>query len=138
PGLGHELPPEADQAARRHQELEAHVGAAALEGRTGDHVLHLPLALAEVLDYWAGVVLRHVDDHVLDRLGKDVGDALEDDLGPRDLELETLAPHGLNEDRKMELAAAADLELVGRLRQLDAEANIGAELARQALVEVAG
>src|SRR5205823_4430884 len=83
-GLGHELGPEADEAAGGHEELEAQVGAAAVEGGAGDHVLHLALALAEVLDHGAGVLLRYVDDHVLDRLGEDVGDALEDDLGTRD------------------------------------------------------
>src|SRR5437879_2007972 len=82
-----------DEAAGGHEELEPEVSAAAIESRAGDHVLHLALALANVLDNRPGVVLRHIDDDVLDRLGKDVGDALEDDLGPRDLELETLAPH---------------------------------------------
>ena len=57
-----ELGAEAQEAARRHEELEAHVVA----GR--HHVLHLALAAAQVLDDHADVLLGDVDDHVLDRL----------------------------------------------------------------------
>ena len=75
-----------------------------------DHVLHLALAPAQVLDHGADVLFRHVDDHVLDRLAERVVDALEDHLGARDLELVALAAHRLDQDAEVQLAAAADLE----------------------------
>ena len=102
------------------------------------HVLHLALAAAQVLHDHADVLLGHVDDDVLDRLHELVVDALEDDLGARDLELEAFAAHRLDQDAEVQLAAARDLEDVGAVRRLDAQGDVGADLARQALADVAG
>ena len=80
--------------------------------RRRDHVLHLTLAPAEVLDHGAGEFLRHVDNNVLDWLREDVEYPLEDHLRPPHLELVALPPHRLDQDRKMKLTPATHPELI--------------------------
>ena len=55
-------------------------------------------------------------------------DLLRDDLGPRDLQLVALAPHHLDQDRQLQLAAADDLHLLGRLGRLDADRDVAEQL----------
>ena len=62
-GVGHELRPEPDEPARRNPELEPHAAAAVVH-----HLRHHALALADLRDDDALVILRHVDDELLDRL----------------------------------------------------------------------
>ncbi len=64
-------------------------------------------------------------------------DALGDDLGARDHELEAFAAHHLDEHGELELAAAEDLEGVGRAGVFDADGDVGEELFVEAVLEVA-
>ena len=72
-------------------------------------------ALGQLLDDDAGIRLVDVDDHFLDRLellaGRLVG--AHDHARAADGQLEALAPHGLDQDAELQLAAAGDLEGVG-------------------------
>ena len=61
----------------------------------------------------ADVLGRDVDADALVGLLDGAVDLVEEDLGARDLELEALAAHLLDEHRKLQLAAAAHLERVG-------------------------
>mgnify|MGYP003694329507 CR=1 FL=1 len=69
-GVGHELRAEADQPARRNAELEPHAAAAVVH-----HLGHHALALADLRDDDALMILRHVDDQLLDRLDRLAVDA---------------------------------------------------------------
>src|SRR5439155_17644206 len=64
-------------------------------------------------------------------------DFLQDHLRPRDLELVTLAPHRLDEDREVQLAAAAHHERVGGVAVGDAERDIALELGVETLAKLA-
>jgi len=70
-----------------------------------------------------------VDDALLDRLVAFPVDLARDDGRARDLELVALAPHGLDQDREMQLAAAADFEDVGGRPIGDLERDVGLQLA---------
>ena len=57
---------------------------------------------------------------------------LGDDLRPRHLQLEALAPHHLDQDRQLQLAAADDLHLLRRVGILDAERHVAEQLLARA------
>ena len=61
---------------------------------------------AELRDDDALELLGDVDDELLDRLHRAAVDLPRDDLGPRHLQLVALAPHHLDQDRQLQLAAA--------------------------------
>ena len=61
------------------------------------------------------VVLGHVDRDALDRLVQLAVDRPGDDLRLAHGELEALAPHHLDQDRELQLAAALHLPRVGTL-----------------------
>ena len=58
---------------------------------------------------------------------------LGDDFGARDHELEAFAAHHLDEDGELQLAAAEDLEGVGRAGVFDADGDVGEQLFVEAL-----
>ena len=73
----------------------------------------------ERLDQEAGRRLRRLDEELLERLFDAVPSPWRRmTSGPRDRELVAFAPHRLDEDREVELAAAADHEGVGASRRL--------------------
>src|SRR6266516_6909489 len=113
------------QPAGRRMEREAEPTA---PGRPHLHELGSPLG--QFLHHDSGEFLIDVDRDLLDRLLElAVRTALEQHLRPRYAELEALAPHGLDQDRELELAASRHLEriLVGCF--LDAERHIALGLA---------
>ena len=67
----------------------------------------------------------------------DAVDLLGDDLGPRDLQLEAFAPHHLDQDRQLQLAAADHLHLLGRVGVLDAERHVAEQLLVEAIAQIA-
>ena len=71
------------------------------------------------------------------RLLDDAVDLVEEDLGARDLELEALAAHLLDEDRQLELPAAAHLERLGRCRREDLDADVAEDLALETRADLA-
>jgi len=98
---------DAKEAARGDLELDAHAAGAGV-----DHVGHLRATLLQFLHDRADVRFLDVDDQPLVRLHRLPIDVLEDDLRPRQRELEALAAHVLREDRQMQLAASCDFEAV--------------------------
>ncbi len=124
--LGQELGAEADQAARRHDDVHAHPAGAVVDER-----LRAALAEREELRDDAEVLLGRVDRDALDGLVQDAVDLARDDLRLADGELEALAAHLLDQDRELELAAALHLPGVGRLGREDAERDVADELGAQ-------
>src|SRR5439155_13030776 len=96
----------ADQPSCGNPELEPHAAAAVI-----DHLGHHAPAFADLRDDDTLMILGHVDDQVLDRLDDLAVDFFGHDVRPRDLELEALAPHHLDENRELQLAAPDDLHL---------------------------
>ena len=99
------------------------------------HLDHLALARSEALDDGADEVFGDVDGEELVGLHELAVDALGDDLGARDHELEAFAAHHLDEHGELELAAAEDLEGVGRAGVFDADGDVGEELFVEALLD---
>ena len=89
------------------------IGAA---GVAGAQVGDLALAGGERLGDGADVLVGDVDHGPLERLVALAVDLADDDLGPAHLQLVALAAHRLDEHRQLELAAAGDLDDVGRRR----------------------
>ena len=123
-GVREELAAIADQAADRQDEL--HPDAAVGVGR---HLLEAALARGKRLLDRADVVGRDVDRDPLVRLLGLAVDRPQEDLGARGGQLEALAPHLLDEDGQLELAAAADLERVAALGRMDLDRDVAEGLA---------
>ncbi len=86
----------------------------------------------------ADVLLRNVDRHPLDRLGAHAVDLASDDLRLADGQLESLAPHQLDEHGQRELAAALDLPDVGAVGLVDAQRDVADQLAVEPRLDLAG
>src|SRR5205807_10562969 len=99
--LRQELAAEADESARRRLELKADAPRAVV-----DHLRHLPLAAAHRLGDDADELFGAVNHDRLDRLKRLPALRARDDFGLRDLKLVALAPHHLDEDGELQLAAA--------------------------------
>ena len=93
----------------------------------------MPRRVPHAGDDDALVILGDVDDQILDRLHAHAVDLLDDDLGPRHLQLEAFAAHHLDQDRQLQLAAAEHLELLRRVGRLDAQRHVAEQLLVEAL-----
>ena len=132
-GVGEELGAEADQAARRHQELHPDPAGAVV-----GHLLHAALAGGEQLGDRAEVLLGRVDGEPLDRLVDLAVDLAGDHLRLADGELVALAAHLLDQDRQRQLAAALHLPGVGTLGREDPERHVADQLGVEAVLDQAG
>ena len=132
-GLGEELGPEADQAARGDEELHPHPAGAVV-----GHLLHAPLALGKDLGDRAEVLLGGVDGEPLHRLVDLAVDRPGDDLRLADGQLEALTAHLLDEDGQRELAAALDLPCVRPLGRQDPHRDVADELTVQPVLDQPG
>ena len=128
---GQKLRTEADEAARRNDEFHAHIAVALV------HVGKLRLALAQKLHDRAHVFLRHFDGQVFHRLALLPVDGFVDNFRLADLQLIAFAAHGLDQDGKMQLASARDLEGVRRVRFLDAERDVRFNFFEKPVADVA-
>ena len=115
-GGGHQHRAEADEPAARALERDDRAA-----GIAGAQVGDATLARRELLGDGADVLVGNVAHAALLRLEPLAVDFLGDDLGPADLQLVALAAHRLDEHGQLQLAAAGDLDDVGRagLEQLD-------------------
>src|SRR5207247_1754440 len=132
-GQGQEGVPETDQATSRNQVFEANAALLVVADLN-----HLAAALAQRLGDRADELFADVNGEVLDRLHALSVDELDDRLGPGDLELITLATHGLDEDRKVQLATAAEKEALGDLSVGDVQAQVGVQLLVETGAKLAG
>src|SRR5690606_17300819 len=101
------------------------------------HGLHGAAAATEHLGDGADGGLGQVADDALEGLHLLALDLLHDDLGPAHAHLVALAAHLLDEHREHELAAADDAEAVGAVGLLDAQRDVAAQLAEEAVAELA-
>ena len=102
-----------------------------------DHLLEAALAAGQRLLDLADVVGRDVDGDPLVRLLDLAADLVEDDLRPAHRELVALAAHLLDQDRQLELAAAADLERVAGVGRVDLDRDVAQDLALEAGLDLA-
>ena len=130
--LRQELGADSEEAARRNLEFDAHAAAAGI-----DHVGHLGAPRLQLLHHRAHVLLIDVHDQRFVWLHRLSADFLEDHLRTGERELESFAAHVLRENREMQLAAATHFEAIRLIGVLDAEGDVLAQLALQAIVEVA-
>ena len=130
--VGHELVAVAEQSARRHEKLQPRALA------DGLHLLQLTLAGAELFDHGADRIGRDVRDEALDRLALLAVDRLVEHARGRDLELIPFAAHGLDEDGQRHLAAAGDVERIGRALEIGhAQRHVLERLAVEPLADLA-
>ena len=132
-GLGHQLGAEADQAAGRHEELEAHPAGAVV-----DDLLHAPLAEGEELGDDAEELVGHVDGDPVDGLVDDAVDLAGEHLGLADGELEALPAHHLDEHGELQLAAALHLPGVGPLGGQHPDRHVADQLGVEPALHQAG
>ena len=100
------------------------------------HLDHLALALAHLLHDDAGMLLVDVDDDFLDRLQDLAGFVLAvEHLRARHAELETLAAHCLDQDRKLQFAAARHDVGIGIGGRLDLERDIAFRFLEQPVAD---
>jgi hypothetical protein len=126
-GVGEELGPEADQAARRHDELHPDPAGAVV-----GHLLHPALPGGEQLGDRAEVLLGGVDGEPLHRLVHLAVDLLGHHLRLADRQLVALAAHLLDQDREGQLAATLDLPRVGALGGQHGERDVADQLGVEA------
>src|SRR3954447_10390674 len=130
--LGEELGAEADQAARGDEVLDAHPAGAVV-----DHLLHPTLAQRQQLGRHTEVVLRDVYREPLDGLVELAVDLAGHDLRLAHGQLEALAAHRLDENRKLQLAAALDLPGVGPLGLEYADRHVAEQLLLEPVLNLA-
>ena len=97
-------------------------------GAVVDHLLHAALAQGHELGDDAEVVLGDVDRQPLDRLVDLAVDIAGHDLRLADRELEALAPHHLDQDGQLQLAAALHLPGVRPLGRQHPDRDVADEL----------
>src|SRR5579859_3436536 len=129
---GHELALEADQAARRNAVVEPHASLA-----VGLHVEELAAPAAERFHHRALARVLDIYGEHLVRLAAHAVDFLVHHPRPRYCELVALAPHVLDQDREVQLAAPRDDEGVGVLRVFDAQRDVALGFALEALADLA-
>ena len=128
-GQGQEGVAEANQPARGDVVLQAHVAAAVMV-----HVRHARLAQRARFSLMAPMYCSRVS-MTRCSTGSVAWPSIVlagDDLGARDLELVALAAHRLDQHGEMQFAAAGDDEFVGAGAIIDAQADIGLQLAIEA------
>src|ERR1017187_2461408 len=127
--VGEDFAAQADQAAGGHMEFQAHAAGAVV-----DHLDHLPLACAELLDDHAQEIFRAIDDQVFHRLAQFVVDGARQDLGLAHRQFVAFAAHHFNQDGELQFAAAHHLEgVVAQL--LDADGNVGQQFLVESLAQ---
>src|SRR5262245_33119493 len=131
--VGQELGAIADEPARRDAVLEAHPAGAVVH-----HLDHLRLARPELLGDSTDELLGDVHHQMLHGLERLAAVLLGDDLWLAHLELEALAPHHLDQDRELELAASGYAEGVRGIRLIDADAHVAATLLPEPLSKLRG
>src|SRR6185369_17918883 len=106
----------ADETSRRYSKLEADAAASMVH-----HLCRDAAPCPRLRDDDSLKFLRHVDDEIFDRLHLHAVDFPRHDLWTRDLQLVTLSPHHLDEDRQLQFAAADDLHLLRGVGVFDTE-----------------
>ena len=129
--FGQHLAAQADEAAAGHAKLQSRAARTVIV-----HLRHLTLARAQFLDHHANEPLRHVDGEMLNRFHAHAVYDLRDDLRPPGHQLEAFAPHHLNQDRELQLAAAQHLEAVGRAGLLHTDGHVGEQFFVEALAQI--
>src|SRR5438093_4933996 len=128
-----EVRAKADQPTRRDGKLQAH------PTRSGViHFGHDAAAHRQKLRHHADVVLRDVYQEQLHRLLQLTVDLIGNDCGLRRLQLIPSAPHGFDQDSKLQLAPAHEAEGVRLLALLDAQTHALAQLATQPFAQLSG
>ena len=132
-GVGQHFAAQADQAARGHQELQAHAAGAVI-----DHLLHLALAAAQLLDHHADELFRAIDHQQLQRLGQVCRRLrLVRISGLPTASSIAFAPHHLDQDGELQFAAAHHLERVRTAGFFHADGNVGQQFLVQPVAQIA-
>ncbi len=129
---GEELAAEPDEPARRNAELEPRAAEAGVV-----HLDHAPAPASEPLGHDADVRVGHVEHDELHRLHQLAVDLAGHDLGVRQHHLVAFAPHRLDEDSELELAAAEHGERVRAVGRLHANGQVLPRFALEALAQLA-
>ncbi len=123
--VGEQLAAQADQAARRNFEFEAHAARAVIA-----HLDHLAAAAAEGFHDDADEIVGDVDDQALERLHLSCRlSCLTTISGLPTDELETFAAHRFDQDGELEFAAAENSEGFRSVGVFDADGNVGEQFA---------
>ena len=132
-GIRHEISAVADEAAGRD-----HEGQAGVISLQGSHIDQFALALSQLLDDIARKLFGDIDDALLDGLKPlSFFIIMIDDLCLADRKLISFAAHRLNKNGQVQLAAAGDLEGLGRISILDPQRNIRIKFSVEPVADMA-
>ena len=109
--------------------------------RIGAFVLdidHLAFAQVQHVDDGTAVVVRYGTDDFLDRFAETAFDTLEDDFRTGNTDLVAFTAHILQEDRKMQLAAAGYLEGIGGIGLFNTQTDIDFQFLLKTFADVTG
>src|SRR6267142_3597981 len=101
------------------------------------HLGHLAFALAQFFNHHAHKGLGDIHQQLLDRLHQLAADAFGHDLGLAHRQFEAFAPHGLDQDGKLQLSAAQHLEGIGAVGFDHLQRNVGQKFFLQTVAQVA-
>src|SRR5262245_31184845 len=118
--IGEYLASQSDQSSCRHVEIQPDTARSVI-----DHLDHLSLAAAELLDHDAEETLRAVDHQQLQRLRQFPIHLPREDFGLPDHQLVTLTTHRLDEDCQLKLTPPHNAKCFRATRLLYPDGYIG-------------
>src|ERR1700685_4590889 len=130
--VGQQLAAQADQPARGDFEVHAHAAGIVIA-----HFEHFAAPRAKRLQNDADEIFGDVDHQALKRLELLAVFVADDDFRLAHHQLKAFAPHRLDQHGDLKSAAAEDAEGFGRVRVFHANRNVGQQLSRQAIAQIA-
>ncbi len=130
--VGQQLAAQSDQAARGNLEIQPHTA-----GTVIAHLQHFAAAAANGFHDDADKILRDVDYQAFHRLHFPAVDGVHHDFRFANHQLKAFAPHGFDQDRQLQFAAAQHTERFRRVRIFHADGDVGKQLFSKPIAQVA-
>src|ERR1700688_4407435 len=122
---------QSDESAARHAKFDANPPIAMIV-----HIGYFTFARANMLHDYANKFFGNIDGEVFDRLHQFAVDAFGDDLRLPDHEFVALAAHHLDQNGKLQLAAAQNFERIGAASLFHAKRDVSKKFFVEALTQV--
>src|ERR1700739_3389762 len=119
-GFGQHFTAQTDQAAAGNTELQTHTAVAVVV-----HLKHLAASRSKTLNHGPDKGVGYVDGEVFHGFQYFAIVGFGNDLGPAHHKLKAFATHHFDQDGKLKLSAAENLEAVGAAGFFDADGDVG-------------
>ena len=131
-GICQQLAAQANQPPARDAKLNPHPPVAVVM-----HICDFAPARAQLLHHHTHEFFRYINREMFHRFHQLAVNPLGDDLGFANHQFVTFTPHHLDQDGKLQLSASQHLERIRAAHVLHAQGNVGQQLFRQSLAQVA-